>query len=293
MQVSQNVVRTLHSDPTFKPDKDSVVEQLIGQIRNMEDTVSSVIVALEYGPDMGTSYRLKQFVSTPKISDRKEKVEGKGQDTYDTTVQPQANLEGVDDPEGGHVFTPHQDDLDEGKFCVEYSMANDEYVFCSRAASLKGWETGAFETENLAKKVEHDHNKVYLARTDDGSNAPGSITWKFRAPEGYVTGTVNLIVNSSVFQTGRIVWQLCGGTTCLLPEPGTRLDTDELIGCSELKLTANLSEGVGDVAWQHTQLFRCEKPREKPGSIYTEIPGSYPETDSYPSLGLVVALNKK
>merc|ERR1719341_3115962 len=60
MEVSQNVVRTLHSDPTFNSDKDSVVEQLMGQIRNMEDTISSILVALEYGPDMGTSYRLNQ-----------------------------------------------------------------------------------------------------------------------------------------------------------------------------------------------------------------------------------------
>merc|ERR1740128_1373214 len=73
MQVSQNVVRALHSDPTFKPDKDSVVEQLMGQIRNMEDTISSVLVALEYGPDMGTIYRLNQAASTLKISGRKEK----------------------------------------------------------------------------------------------------------------------------------------------------------------------------------------------------------------------------
>ena len=40
--------------------QDSVVEQLMGQIRNMEDTISSILVALEYGPDMGTSYRLNQ-----------------------------------------------------------------------------------------------------------------------------------------------------------------------------------------------------------------------------------------
>merc|ERR1740128_1175112 len=73
MQVSQNVVRALHSDPTFKPDKNSVVEQLMGQIRNMEDTISSVLVALEYGPDMGTIYRLNQAASTLKISGRKEK----------------------------------------------------------------------------------------------------------------------------------------------------------------------------------------------------------------------------
>merc|ERR1740128_684130 len=98
MQVSQNVVRALHSDPTFKPDKDSVVEQLMGQIRNMEDTISSVLVALEYGPDMGTTYRLKQAASTLKISGRKEKVKGKSQDTSETTLESRANLKGGDDP---------------------------------------------------------------------------------------------------------------------------------------------------------------------------------------------------
>merc|ERR1719341_464490 len=78
--------------------QDSVVEQLMGQIRNMEDTVSSVLVALENGPDIGTSCRLNQIVSTLKISGGKEKVKGKSQDTYDTTIKLRANLEGVDDP---------------------------------------------------------------------------------------------------------------------------------------------------------------------------------------------------
>merc|ERR1719341_2791798 len=116
MQVSQNVVRTLHLDPTFKPDKDSVVEQLMGQIRNMEDTVSSVLVALEYGPDMGTSYRLNQAVSTLKISGGKEEAKGKSQDTYETTVKPQANLEGVDDIEKIILSLNKEDILDEEDF---------------------------------------------------------------------------------------------------------------------------------------------------------------------------------
>jgi len=93
MQVSQNVVRTLHSDPTFKPDKDSVVVQLMGQIRNTEDTISSVLVALEYGPDMATIYRLNQI---------------KG--TYETTVKPQANLKGVDNPEESQATLEGIDD---------------------------------------------------------------------------------------------------------------------------------------------------------------------------------------
>merc|ERR1740128_385387 len=93
MQVSQNVVRKLHSDPTFKPDKDSVVEQLMGQIRTMEDTISSVLLALEYGPDMATIYRLNQI---------------KG--TYETTVKPLANLKGVDNPEESQATLEGIDD---------------------------------------------------------------------------------------------------------------------------------------------------------------------------------------
>ena len=40
--------------------QDSVVEQLMGQIQNMEDRIISVLMALVYGPDMGTSYKLIQ-----------------------------------------------------------------------------------------------------------------------------------------------------------------------------------------------------------------------------------------
>merc|ERR1740128_351959 len=93
MQVSQNVVRKLHSDPTFKPDKDSVVVQLMGQIRNTEDSISSVLVALEYGPDMATIYRLNQI---------------KG--TYETTVKPLANPKGVDNPEESQATLEGTDD---------------------------------------------------------------------------------------------------------------------------------------------------------------------------------------
>ena len=43
--------------------------------------------------------------------------------------------------------------------------------------------------------------KVYLARSD-GSSAPGSLTWKFSIPDGFVSGAVKLLVNSTTFKTG-------------------------------------------------------------------------------------------
>merc|ERR1740128_428714 len=130
MQVSQNVVRALHSDPTFKPDKDSMVEQLMGQIRNMEDTISSVLVALEYGPDMGTIYRLNQAASTLKISGRKEKVKGKSQDTSETTVELRANLKGVDDPDFAEIISSlTMEDIKSLRLCSRWMKERVELKF--------------------------------------------------------------------------------------------------------------------------------------------------------------------
>merc|ERR1740128_392810 len=130
MQVSQNVVRALHSDPTFKPDKDSVVEQLMGQIRNMEDTISSVLVALEYGPDMGTIYRLNQAASTLKISGRKKKVKGKSQDTSETTVELRANLKGVDDPDFAEIISSlTMEDIKSLRLCSRWMKERVELKF--------------------------------------------------------------------------------------------------------------------------------------------------------------------
>merc|ERR1740128_1599884 len=144
MQVSQNVVRTLNSDPTFKPDKDSVVEQLMGQIRNMEDTISSVFVALEYGPNMATTYRLNQAVSTLRISGRKEKMKGKSQDTYETTVKPRANQEEVDDPEESQANLEGVDDPEESQANLEGVDDPEE-----SQATLEGIDDPEESTVNL------------------------------------------------------------------------------------------------------------------------------------------------
>merc|ERR1740128_1169103 len=130
MQVSQNVVRKLHSDPTFKPDKDSVVVQLMGQIRNTEDTISSVLVALEYGPDMATIYRLNQI---------------KG--TYETTVKPQANLEGVDNPEESKATLEGIDD-------PEGSTVNLEGLDDPKESLYIKWKFAEMETD-MKSKIQH------------------------------------------------------------------------------------------------------------------------------------------
>merc|ERR1740128_1261749 len=143
MQVSQNVVRKLHSDPTFKPDKDSVVVQLMGQIRNTEDTISSVLVALEYGPDMATIYRLNQI---------------KG--TYETTVKPLANLEGEDDPEESQATLEGIDDPVE-------SLANLEGENSAQKSEIIAIKKKFAEMEtDMKSKIQHIQKKFAEKETD-------------------------------------------------------------------------------------------------------------------------------
>merc|ERR1740128_1327955 len=132
MQVSQNVVRKLHSDPTFKPDKDSVVVQLMGQIRNTEDTITSVLVALEYGPDMGTIYRLNQI---------------KG--TYETTVRPLAILEGEDDPEESKTTLEGIDDPVESLANLEGENSDQKSEIMAIKKKLAEMET------DMKSKIQH------------------------------------------------------------------------------------------------------------------------------------------
>merc|ERR1740128_1327370 len=132
MQVSQNVVRKLHSDPTFKPDKDSVVVQLMGQIRNTEDTISAVLVALEYGPDMATIYRLNQI---------------KG--TYETTVKPLANLEGKDDPEESKTTLEGIDDPVESLANLEGENSDQKSEIIAIKKKLAEMET------DMKSKIQH------------------------------------------------------------------------------------------------------------------------------------------
>ena len=86
--------------------------------------------------------------------------------------------------------------------------------------------------------------------------------------------SVELKVTSKVYENGKVIWQLCGGKQCLLPTPGVTLKTEQMAGSKEIKVGANLSGGKGDIAWQHTQLFR------------TEMGGSEPQ------LSLIVTLKK-
>ena len=145
-------------------------------------------------------------------------------------------------------------------FHLEFDVAANAYrrpLAGDNESRLEGWERGVKEAENIFRKVEHDWDMVYLARTEGTTKA--SITWAVDLNNTNLSvKTVELLVNSKTYETGRVIWQLCGATQCILPMPGVTLNSEQMSGSKELKITAMLSGGKGDIAWQHTQLFRTE-----------------------------------
>ena len=113
----------------------------------------------------------------------------------------------------------------------------------------------------MFRKVEHDWDMVYLSRAEGTTKA--SITWALDLSKTKLSvKTVELLVNSKTYENGRIIWQLCGANQCILPMPGVTLNSEQMNGSKELKISAMLSGGKGDVAWQHTQLFRTEMSKD-------------------------------
>ncbi len=90
------------------------------------------------------------------------------------------------------------------------------------------------------------------------------MTWEIDLSDtGLCVQSIELDVNSKTFESGRVVWQLCGGSACLLPSPGSTLRSDGLAGATKITLTAVVSGGQGDVAWQHAQLFRAHEKEDE------------------------------
>ena len=68
-----------------------------------------------------------------------------------------------------------------------------------------------------------DFSKILLF--SDGSKN-GKIAWKIDLESTDLeVKSVELLVNSTIFESGKIIWQLLGGSKAILPTPGKSLQT--------------------------------------------------------------------
>nr|XP_023410668.1 peptide-N(4)-(N-acetyl-beta-glucosaminyl)asparagine amidase isoform X2 [Loxodonta africana] len=98
--------------------------------------------------------------------------------------------------------------------------------------------------------------EVYLARMEGSSSA--YISWKFECGSvGLKVDSISIRTSSQTFQTGTVRWKLRSDRAEEELTGDKKLRSyHDFSGATEVILEAELSRGDGDVAWQHTQLFR-------------------------------------
>ncbi|XP_071167809.1 peptide-N(4)-(N-acetyl-beta-glucosaminyl)asparagine amidase-like [Mytilus edulis] len=155
-----------------------------------------------------------------------------------------------------YVFNLTEDEKKSKTFHIRYSCAKDEYVRMSDldADKVEGFSSCLFKCEEMFRKEEQDWKMVYLARKEGSSKS--SLTWKFDF-KGLKISKLEVRISSAVYEDGVISWLLCSDSTCAMLKGSNEFQTvHDLEGEDGMTITADLSGGKGDNAWQHTQLFR-------------------------------------
>uniref|UniRef100_A0A7N6A377 Peptide-N(4)-(N-acetyl-beta-glucosaminyl)asparagine amidase n=1 Tax=Anabas testudineus TaxID=64144 RepID=A0A7N6A377_ANATE len=156
-----------------------------------------------------------------------------------------------------YVFTPTEKEKSDRLLHVRYSSPKDQYCrLSSNCEVIQSWDQCVWRKESVFRKVEHDWQMVYLARTEGSSK--GTISWKFDfAPVGMKIKSVTVMACSQTFHTGKVSWLLQSGQiTTEFSGDGKMQLLSSLSGSSDFVILAELSGGEGETSWQHSQLFR-------------------------------------
>lgn len=153
------------------------------------------------------------------------------------------------------IWKPSDQEVAQKTFIVQYTVSMDEYKR-GNSQVIKKWQSGVYSVENIFRKEEFDWKHVYLCRTV-GSES-GKLSWKFDVSEsGMTISEVEILCKTDLFENGQVNWAACNDETCISITPGESMyKTSEFEGSTGFLLTAQLSGGKGDSAWQHSQLFR-------------------------------------
>lgn len=155
------------------------------------------------------------------------------------------------------------------RYCqIVYNCQRDEYSISNldskeESSSIKGWQSGCYESAYIFRMIEHDWQMCYLSRQQYcGQQVIGSIRWRFRLPNANVEWNhINILVKGRTYESGVIELHV------IFPSANDHLsfelnemfqlnrnDFDHQIEWFDIE--AKLMFGEGDIAWQHAQLFR-------------------------------------
>lgn len=148
-----------------------------------------------------------------------------------------------------HVFKLSDQEKLTKQFNVRYSCATNVYERLAATTitdSSKDWKDWIFQSENIFRKVEHDHKMAYLSRTEDSSN--GMIQFKFDFT-GSTIKSIALRLETKMFHSGKVRIDYLDSFDRIVAK-------DDIYGASKFSIKVHLSGGTGDCAWQHAQIFR-------------------------------------
>ena len=171
---------------------------------------------------------------------------------------------------------------------VSYSTVNDAYLL-NDTKVVNDWKSLVFKYANVERKVETDWKMCYLARKPGTARA--FIEWHFDLNMDRVIDHIELVCESQCYESGEIKWTF-NLIDCVKNETSSELVLDKTSVASttandrfrvelnerghfliraqnsfleldknflvnkKLMIRVEMSNGSGENAWQHTQLFR-------------------------------------
>ncbi|CRL00097.1 CLUMA_CG013379, isoform A [Clunio marinus] len=150
-----------------------------------------------------------------------------------------------------YIFTLTDEEKKLKEFNLRYSCSRNVFERFSSAKilnSVDDWKLWTYESENIFRKVEHDHKMSYLSRTEDSSKGILKLKFDF---ENLSIDSLDLTFETITFENGNIKIEFLNAFD-------QEVSKNQLKGLSKFSLRIHLSGGKGDCAWQHAQMFRQE-----------------------------------
>jgi len=170
----------------------------------------------------------------------------------------------VNDP-----IMPNDKELEKRHFRLEYYCANDEYKRPLSGDEYEScWESFVTRSKHVIRKEELDWKQCYICRSSKSPNGLGKITWSVQLPEHFHVDQLKIKVNSTTFDTGKVMWLLTSEKKCDVITPGETSDYHKrYAGSKQISVRAVMSGGDGTEAWQKAQLFREKLNTSQPSLL--------------------------